>query len=353
MIKASVCPAIYAALEKLKSIISANRESGRKTVIFCEDRLTLAAERTVCAAVGGTFTVSVYTFARFLSAERGRRADILTAQGSAMAIRKIIEEKREELKLFGKFSAAAAAGAVYDTIALLYASKISAGDLQKADADGLLQSKLHDIAAVYAEYEKYLENSGKVDRNAYLSELPEIIENSEKISGSDVVFLGFQSFTRSSLDCARAAFRSAKNVYGLFIGGKEEIYVNEALTSFEGAAEEFGGAEVERVESEMIQEAEILRKCLFDPETFHTAKPVKSDRVHLFEAADEEEELEFIAASIKKFVLDGVRYSDISVMLSDVADAERGLRRVFSQYRIPYYADRRHTLSEHAAAKFV
>ncbi|MDE6868261.1 MAG: PD-(D/E)XK nuclease family protein [Clostridia bacterium] len=353
MIKASVCPAIYAALEKLKSIIRANRDSGRRTVIFCEDRLTLAAERTVCAAVGGTFSVSVYTFARFLSSESGSRADVLTAQGSAMAIRKIIEEKREDLKLFGRFSAAAAAGAVYDTIALLYSSKISSADLKKADADGLLQSKLHDISAIYSEYEKYLENSGKVDRNAYLSALPEVIEKSEKIAGSDVVFLGFQSFTRSSLDCARAAFRSAKNVYGLFIGGKEEIYVNEALTSFEGAAEEFGGALSERVESGMTGEAEILRKCLFDPETFHTLKPVKTDKVHLFEAADEEEELEFIAASIKKFVLDGVRYSDISVMLSDVADAERGLRRVFSQYRIPYYADRRHTLSEHAAAKFV
>lgn len=354
MIKASVCPALCAALEQLKSIIRANQAAGKKTLIFCEDRLTLAAERTVCAAVGGTFFVSVYTFARFLSSERGKRADILTAQGSAMAIRKIIEEQRESLKLFGRFSAAAAAGAVYDTIALLYSSKISAADLAKADADGLLESKLHDIAAIYAEYEKYLEKSGKVDRNAYLSELPQIIEKSKKIAGSDVIFLGFQSFTRSSLDCARAAFRSAKNVYGLFIGGREEIYVNEALTSFEGAAEEFGGAEVERIESDLSGEAEILRKTLFDPETFHSGGAVRTDRVHLFEASDEEEELEFIAASIKKFVLEGgERYANISVMLPDVAGAERGLRRVFSQYRIPYYADRRRTLSEHAIAKFI
>ncbi len=353
MIKASVCPALYAALEKLKSVISANKRAERKTLIFCEDRLTLAAERTVCAAVGGTFSVSVYTFARFLSSERGKKADVLTAQGSAMAIRKIIEEKRDSLSLFGKFSAAAAAGAVYDTIALLYSSKISAEDLLKADADGLLESKLHDIAAIYSEYEKYLESSGKTDRNAYLSELPDIIENSRKIAESDVIFLGFQSFTRSSLDCARAAFRSAKNVYGLFIGGAEELYVNEALSSFEGAAEEFGGAQVERVESTAIAEAEILRKSLFDPETFHSGNPVKTDRVHLFEAADEEEELEFIAASIKKFVLDGERYGNISVMLPDVASSERGLRRVFSQYRIPYYADRRHTLSEHAVSKFI
>lgn len=354
MIKASVCPVLRAALEKLKSIISANAKSGRKTLIFCEDRLTLAAERMVCEAVGGTFSVSVYTFARFLAAERGKRADILTAQGSAMAIRKIIEERRESLKLFGRFSAAAAAGAVYDTIALLYSSKISAADLMQADADGLLESKLHDVAAIYSEYEKYLENSGKTDRNAYLSELPQVIEKSENVAASDVVFLGFQSFTRSSLDCARAAFKCAQNVYGLFIGGAEEIYVNEALSAFEGAAEEFGGAVAERVGSGLCREAEALRCGLFNPEIFYASQPFKTDKVHIFEASDEEDELEFIAASIKKFVLEGnVRYADISVMLPDVAASERALRRVFAQYRIPYYADRRHTLSEHAAAKFI
>ncbi|MDE6001719.1 MAG: hypothetical protein K2G96_05330, partial [Clostridia bacterium] len=85
MIKQIVCPALSVALEKLKSIISENEKNGKKTVIFCEDRLTLAAERTVCAAVGGTFSVSVFTFARFLSSECGRQADVLSSQGSAMA----------------------------------------------------------------------------------------------------------------------------------------------------------------------------------------------------------------------------------------------------------------------------
>ena len=131
-------------------------------------------------------------------------------------------------------------------------------------------------------------------------------------------------------------------------------YVNEALAAFEGAAEEFGGAVAERVESGLCREAEALRSSLFNPEIFYKAQPFKTDKVHIFEASDEEDELEFIAASIKKFVLEGnVRYADISVMLPDVAASERALRRVFSQYRIPYYADRRHTLSEHAAAKFI
>ena len=354
MIKSIIVPALPTALEKLKEIVAFNEKRGKNTVIFCEDRLTLAAERTVCAAVGGTFSVSVYTLARFLSSERGKRSNVLSSQGSAMAIRRIIEDNKQSLKLFGKFSAAASAGAVYDTIALLYSSKISADDLKCAAADGLLESKLSDISLIYSLYDGYLKENGKIDRNAYLGELPSVIAESEKISGSDVIFLGFQSFTRSSSECVRAAFQSAENVSGLFIGGGEEIYTNEGATVFEAIAEEFGGAEFERAESTLIPEAEVLRRGLFNPESYFDFTPCVTDKIHIFEATDEDEEIEFIAASIKKHVLDGgVRYGKISVMVPDVGSAEHRIERIFSEYRIPYYADRRHSLSEHPVCEFI
>ena len=48
MIYAVNCAALSAALGQLKKIVAENEEKGIKTVIFCEDRLSLAAERTVC-----------------------------------------------------------------------------------------------------------------------------------------------------------------------------------------------------------------------------------------------------------------------------------------------------------------
>ena len=96
MIKAVSCAALSTALEKLKNIVKANEEKQKRTVIFCEDRLSLAAERTVCSAVGGTFLTSVYTFARFLSSEAGKPQNVLSAQGSAMAVRRIIEERSSD-----------------------------------------------------------------------------------------------------------------------------------------------------------------------------------------------------------------------------------------------------------------
>ena len=370
MIKSIIAPALSTALEKLKEIIRLNKTNGKNTVIFCEDRLTLAAERTVCEAVGGTFDVSVYTFSRFLSSEKGKMENVLSSQGSAMAIRRIIEDNEDKLKLFRKLSASSSAGAVYDTIALLYSSKIKAEDLKDAASDGLLESKLADISLIYSLYEDYLKASGKTDRNKYLSTLPEVIKDSKKIKGSDVIFLGYQSFTRSSSECVRAAIEVAGDVYGLFIGGKEAIYTNEAVDAFEDIArEERRGSEKlerERVASTLACEAEILRKSLFNPESYFGNTSALTKKVKIYEATDEDEEMEFVAASIKKYVLDGlkdgegatakkrdIRYGNISVMVPDIAAAERRIERIFSQYGIPYYADRRRSLSEHPVCEFI
>ena len=353
MIKCVSCAALSVALDQLKIIVKRNEDMGRRTVIFCEDRLSLAAERTVCAAVEGTFLTSVYTFARFLSAECGKPQNVLSAQGSAMAVRRIIEQNRGKLTLFKQLASPSAAQTVYDTIALLYSSGISAEDISVAERDGLLGGKLKDIALIYGEYMKYLKDNGLEDRNGYLRRLAPIIEASPTIRGATVVFLGFQAFTGTTTESARAALLSAENVIGLFIGGKEDIYVNEARHTFLSLAAEFGGAEDRYEGGDLVREAEVLRRSLFNPESFYRGAE-KTTRVHVFEACDGDEEMEFIAASIKRHVIDdGERYAKISVMLPDLDQSERRLARVFSRYRIPYYADRRIPLAEHPLCAFV
>lgn len=354
MIYSVNCAMLSVALEELKKIVKVNEERGIRTVIFCEDRLTLAAERTVCAAVEGTFLTSVYTFARFLSAALGKSDKVLSRQGSAMAVRKIIGENKDSLTLFKKLSSASAAETVYDTIALLYSSRVSPQDALDASAQGgLLGGKLHDLAVIYRGYENYLEESGFLDRNGYLKKLPEVIEKSKLIRGSAVIFLGFQALTCMAQECVRAAFSSAGDVYGLFIGGSADVYVNEASAAYAGIAGEFGGCITRTEKGSLTAEADFLRERIFNPVNFHSPK-MRTSRVSLFEALDEEEEMEYVAEKIKKHVIeDGERYSKISVMLPDLTEGERVLARVFQRYNIPYYADRQRALSEHPLCAFV
>lgn len=359
-----VAPILSAALLKFKQIVRRHSEKGetggKNLIVFCEDRLSLAAERAVCEEVGGTFCVSIYTLSRFLTAESGRCEDVLSSQGSAMVIKRLIEANKDSLQLFRRLSTPAAAQEVYDTIALLYSSAVTPGDLADLDVgDRLLKRKLHDLQLLYTQYSEYLDESGAVDRNAYLRRLPKLICRSKKIKGADVLFFGFQAFTSSVLECVRACMRTADSVTGIFIGGNEKKYANEGWASFVAAAlEEVGEKNVNkfRTPSALCPAAEHLRRHMLEPESY-----LKGDRLDIsagqlstVQAADEEEECAFIAAQILKRVKEyGVRYREISVMLPDVAAYQPVLERAFGEYGLPYYVDRRYPLASHPVCAFI
>lgn len=367
MSRVYVAPCLSAGLEQFKRLVRAHAEKdgreGKRLVVFCEDRLSLVAERAVCEAVGGTFAVSVYTLSRFLTSKTGLCDNVLTAEGSAMAIRKLIESNREKLQLFKRLSASNAAQEVYDTLALLYSSKVSADDLSGIETESrLLKRKLHDLELLYREYTAYLSERGAVDRNAYLRRLPEVIRLSPEIAGADVLFLGFQAFTSSVADSVRACMRTADNVFGIFIGGSEKKYVNEAWTSFVNLAREEGVADadgrdfIEKVSSDLVPAAEHIRRHVFEPESYHKAVKcgISGGQLLLAEAADEEEECAFIAAQLLKCVKeDGVRYREISVMLPDINSVQPALERAFGEYEIPMYVDRRYPLASHSVCSFI
>ncbi|MGN1104376.1 MAG: PD-(D/E)XK nuclease family protein, partial [Candidatus Coproplasma sp.] len=359
-----IAPYLGAVLKSFKKIVADHAErggkEGKRLVVLCEDRLSLVAERAVCEEVGGTFSVSVYTLSRFLSAQGGRCDDVLTSQGSAMAISRLIEKNRDRLKLFNRLSASGAAQEVYDTIALLYSSRISPDDLDGIiDDNSLLSRKLADLQLLYREYFAYLDDNGVIDRNAYLKRLPDLIKSSPKIIGADVVILGFQAFTSSVKEVVKACLQTADNVYGVFVGGNKHTgkYVNEAWADFEGIANECGLAVNKTLlPSALCPAAEQLRRYVFEPESYHFSTPIEIEKgqVNLVEAVDEDDECAFFAAAILKAVQEeGVRYRDISVMLPDVNSFQPVLERVFEEYSIPYYVDRRYPLSSHPICEFL
>lgn len=321
----------------------------RKNVIFCEDRLTLEAERAVAAAQGAVFDTQVTTFARFLSGKYARKA--LSKQGSVMVVGALAASHAARLKCFGK-NPAGCTGRLYETIAQLRSALVSPEMLEEAgrNADRALAEKLADIALIYREYLAFLDG-GYVDESGILSLLPEEIGKGA-LRGAHAVFAGFASFTRQAAEGIFAACRAAESVCGVFLGGEEDIYTNEAADDFEKYCRR-AGAECERafLPSSLCAEAEALRRCLFDPSY---PKRVATDRVRVFEAADREDELAFIAAMIKSEVLDrGMRYRDMTVLLSDVNDYSVRLEKAFGEYGIPYYTDAKKSLAQHPLAKFV
>ena len=332
-------PTLDAALAALSSLIDA--EEGNVTV-FCEDKLTLLAEKAAVLHAKGTFTATVTTFKRFLKGDR----TILSKQGSVMEISSILSDHADELHCFKK----GAAQAVYETIAQLLSSRADAALLRKSaeETEGMLSHKLSDLAFVLEKYDGFLKERGLLDENGYLALLPQRIE--EELRGGHIVFFAFPSFTRQAMEGVRAALGCGGRVTGIFLAGKG-VYTNEAAHAFRLAAEEMGGAVSRELPSDLAGDAAYVAEWLFSPEIYGRERE-RREHIHLFRAADESEEMETACAVIKKHVLtEGLRYRDFAILLPDKARFAQA-ERMLKDYRFPFFSDRKRPLSEHPFCRF-
>ena len=343
-------------MEAMSAYAVALEKQGGNNLIFCEDRLTLIAERALANATGGTFQSTVSTFARFLKS--GEKT--ISKQGSVMAIGDVMTRLQRENAL-ECFTATSGVGnnakCIYETIAQFSSSEITPETL-KASAlslpDGALKKKITDLARIYEGYLQFLETHGYLDESRYLSLLPKRIQADETLKDTNVFFLCFQSFTAQARSAVRATLENAKNVIGIFCAGQEEIYTNRAFESFLSVCNEYGKTKVLPLGAPLDGEAEMLRKSLFNPETAGIT-PTKTDKIRIFEAEDKMGEAEYVAVQIKRAMQENptLRYRDFALLVPSVEAYSLTLKRALHEYGVPYFIDEKRSLKRHPLSTFL
>lgn len=346
-------------MDIMKEYAGAREKQGKRTLVFCEDRLTLIAERALAFHLGGSFYTSVSTFARFLSSEKR----VISKQGSVMAIGTVMADLQKEnaLRCF-KYpeSIKNASKSIYETIAQLSASEIDPETLQANASqleEGILKNKLNDLSKIYQGYLDFLHEKDFLDESSYLGLLPEKIKNSEKIKGASVVFLCYGSFTAQICQAIRACAETAEEIVGIFFDGEEDIYTGSAKRVFLRTLEPFGKTLTQNKGVALDGEAEVLRKSLFNPETLALTEGGRfpTNAIHLYEAEDKTAEAEIVAANIKKLMIEraDMRYRDIAVLLADPQGYALPFKKIFDEYQIPYFFDVKKSLREHPLSRFI
>lgn len=331
------------ALSALSASVDEKEARGQKTLIFCEDKLTLLAERAVLKNREGTFLSEVTAFSRFLSG-----GNVLSKEGSVMLVASLIEEHKDMLSCFS----AQSARAVYETIAQLAASRVDAELLRISanETEGALRCKLSDLAFLFEKYRDALREKELLDENGYLGLLPEKIA-SGALSETHVIFFGFPSFTKQAQEGILAALNCARSVEGIFLAGGAGFFTNEAARVFSALCAK--RERVEEFEAKNSLEGDALRlfEGLFSPERLVLA-PQRAETIRRFCAADEEEEMNVVSALIKMYVSKGFRYSDFVVLVPN-RDCFMALEKAFGAFRIPFFADKKRKFSAHPFCKFV
>lgn len=342
-------------LELMSEYASAYEAQGGQNLIFCEDRLTLLAERALLKKVGGTFASGVATFARFLKTD----AKTITKQGSVMAVGEIMTRLQREnaLQCFTSITAVGNnARCIYETLAQFSASEITPQVLREGLSqlpEDMLKRKISDLALIYEEYLKFLADCKYLDESQYLALLPPLLRKHKWLAGTNVIFLGYTSFTVQARELIRAVLETADNVIGIFYTGEEELYANRAMDTFACVCGEFGKVQLRRLGKPLEGEAEVLRKGLFNP--VRMGAPIPTDKLHIFEAEDKTAEAEYVAVKIRRAIAEdpGLRYRDFSVLVPDVLGYSLALKKALEEYEIPYFIDEKKSLKSHPLSRFL
>ena len=324
-----------------------------KNLVFLEEKTSLMAERHLFLKHGGSFNTEVTSFGKFLRS-RKKFDNLLTKEGCTMALKKIINGVN--LKCFS-LSKSSLAPSLYDLIIQLKSASLTIDDVMDAsyNTQGILKNKLSDVCTVFSEYESFMENNGFIDQSTALSYLPDIIKNDDAIKGANVYLVGYVGWTAQARQIVSSILKTAKSVTAILPDGEnKQIFVGETVEMFRRLCKENDITLLEEhVKSSRSSEAEVIVNTLFSPDAY-LKEQFKTDKIYVSESINIYREVVGIAQIIKASVMKkGQRYFDMTVAVPDVEAYSNTIKKVFSDFEIPYYVDEQKSVASHPMVNLI
>ncbi|MBP5177544.1 MAG: hypothetical protein ILP02_03050, partial [Clostridia bacterium] len=314
----------------------------KRVYIFVESRASLSYEAAIAKKLGGSFSISVMSFSRYVSLSQ-KVEKYLTKTSAALVIRKLIEENFSILTRLRRGTSNLAVN-VYNVISQMKSAKVSPKDLFSVieKEGGAFAGKLKDIAFLYAEYERFIKDGGYTDENAFLQMMPDILRHDENMRGAKVIVSGISNLTKNAIDILDT-LNALTDLSVVTVSHDAAGYTNEIYRKILALYKDCRIFD----DGKASDEQEAVINGLFDPLVFKKAG-LYSDKVHIFEYADVTGEAHAVAKRIRFEVVNNKRrYRDFVIAAGDVARYAPLYKRVFSEYGIPLFADEKKSIAAH------
>ncbi len=350
--------------ERIAKALKQIQDGGGRGILIVPEQYTYEAERLLADVLDGLLGVQVFSFQRLcerILQLHGKTKPFLNAQGCRMVVRRAIDTKRDELKLFRY--ASEQAGFAEEALGIFQDCKragISPDALdtliQKLPPELPLAEKLGDLSILYRETESYLAErylSADDAVNAAVDLLPESF-----VSGLPVFIDGVDRPSRQMLRLFETLLLNCPSVtVALRLdcenGADDELFEPDRQTlSLLRQAGERAGASIreERLVKQVGAYNPLMRhieRSLFAyPEQRFTGE---SKELTIFGASSRRAEAESLAEAVQSRAREGVRYRDMAVIVSDLEAYAALLRRSCAIRNIPIFLDRKRPLTGHAA----
>jgi ATP-dependent helicase/nuclease subunit B len=377
----------FRCLAEIRSALAASQE-GPPLVLVAPKQTTYQLERQLLAddSIPGYSRLRILSFERlahFVFNQLGKPSPaMLDEEGRVMVLRALLARKRDDLKLF-RASARLTGFAQQLSLVLRELQR----DQQTPETLAQLASelptslslagKLHDLATLLREYLAWLNTHNLLDsdclldsaasvlREAALSDSKSIIHNSKFILG--YLWLdGFAQLSPQEICLLSELVPHCPQATLTFCLDHEPKGKNNWRSSWSVVEESFEksrsslaatpGVEIElellrrkpaQTRFEQTSALAHLEKNWAEPEPF--TGPVSNLR--LAACANPEAEAVLAAREVLRHIQSGGRYRDVTILVRNLESYHQVLERVLSRYEIPFFLDRRESVSHHPLAE--
>ncbi|HEY4552362.1 MAG TPA: helicase-exonuclease AddAB subunit AddB [Bacillaceae bacterium] len=353
---------------------------GAPVIYLVPEQMTFQSEYGLINTPGlsGMIRTQVYSFTRLawriLQETGGASRTHIASTGLSMLIRKIIEENKDELKLFRQSSDKAGFIQHVETILTEFkhycVKPEDLADKKKELSFGkssqVLASKLHDLELIYSRFEEAL--TGKyLDSNDYLTLLADSVERSEYLENAEVYLDGFHHFTPQEYLVIDRLLKKCRRVsVALVLDRPFKGTRPDDLHLFRMTGETYSTLyELATAGGVTIEEDVILRighrfkdSSLGHLESQFEKRPVRRyegpSNAEIWNAANRRAEMEGTAREIRRLVREeGYRYKDIAVVMRNGQDYQDTFETIFHDYEIPYFIDQKDPMLHHPLVELI
>ncbi len=359
----------------LNQVITALLEqSEQKLILLVPEQATYQAERAIVSdkRIAGFSRLQVLSFDRLQFTLLGKNATgpDISRTGRQMIVHRILREQKGRLNVLSDSAESPGLSCQMADIIIELHRYSKTGDdidelldvLKKEDTDNLSYQKFSDIALVFREYLKFIEDKF-IDPDIQLNQVCRLIADSF-VSGAKVWVDSFAGFTASELSILAEILKSAADSkISLCIEPDDIDIENCALNPadwFYPTKQTYSTLNeiikkcrlkldkpviLEDLRRFDCRQLEHIERNIFN---FKPSKQKVSDNIQIISAANARSEIQFVAGRILKLVTsENMRYRDIAVIAPDIDSYEHYIRAYFGDCRIPFFIDRRKSLTQH------
>lgn len=361
---------------------SMKHENGNYLIIVPE-QFTMQTQKDLVGMhpAHGIMNIDVLSFLRLayrvFDELGGNDRIILEDTGKSMVLRKIVEQKKEQLNIFqSNVKKSGFIGELKSILSEIYQYSVKPDELEKmmekTSHKPMLTNKLQDLQIIYNGFEDFMKDK-YITAEEVLDVLAEYVSRSELIRNSTICLDGFTGFTPSQYKLITMLLKYAKKVivtvtidprengeeldeeFKLFHLSKKTIIKLKEIGKQEGIQIDkdiYVGDSMSPYRFKDSKSLRFLEHNLFryPSDTYNE----EQDDIHIHMGRDPQGEVEFVIRQIQRLIREeNYRYKDIAIVTGDIETYGRIIDKEFKMAGIAGFIDYKREILGNPFVEFI